>query len=216
MKRVLFTIAAEILGLLVISSGAFAQEKVPVKVKVSEAITGVVVVHVQKDSKSFDVQCNEGTLNCKTLTSGNYLMVELPQGYGMYESKNIEIYKDMDKPASREDRRVLSGGEVAGKRQGLGPRPDISEVSRLAETFLNHFRGGAGGCFRMRLQSFPVAESLCGDAAEERLAGEAVETAGHGNHLGRAYVVSKRRGGALRSFYRDEHWLCRQRVGIEE
>jgi len=78
---------------------ALGQEKVPVKVKSSEVVTGVVIVHVQKDAKAFDLQCNEGAGGCKALQTGNYLMVELPKGYGMYDCKNVEMYRgDADKP----------------------------------------------------------------------------------------------------------------------
>jgi hypothetical protein len=82
---------------------ALSQQKIPVKVKSSEVITGVVVVHVQKDGKSLDLQCNEGAGSCTALSSGSYLMVELPPNYGMYDCKNIEIYKgDPDKPETAE------------------------------------------------------------------------------------------------------------------
>jgi hypothetical protein len=78
---------------------AFAQEKVPVKVKSSVVVTGVVIVHVQKDGKTVDLQCNEGASSCKVLQSGNYLMVELPPNYGLYVCKNVEMYQgDQDKP----------------------------------------------------------------------------------------------------------------------
>ena len=78
---------------------AFAQEKTPVKVKSSEVVTGVVIVHVQKDGKALELQCNEGAGNCKALPSGTYLMVELPKNYGMYDCQNVEIYRgDQDKP----------------------------------------------------------------------------------------------------------------------
>ncbi len=78
---------------------AFVQDKTPVKVKSSEVVTGVVIVHIEKDAKSLELQCNEGAGYCKTLPSGSYLMVELPKNYGMYDCKNVEIYRgDQDKP----------------------------------------------------------------------------------------------------------------------
>ena len=70
---------------------AFAQDKVPVKVKGSEVVTGVVIVHVLKDAKSLDLQCNEGAMNCSKLASGSYLMAQLPENYGMYDCKNVEM-----------------------------------------------------------------------------------------------------------------------------
>ncbi|MGD1215811.1 MAG: hypothetical protein ABR861_12580 [Terriglobales bacterium] len=82
---------------------AFVQERTPVKVKSSEVVTGVVIVHVQKGAKSLELQCNEGMSGCKALPSGNYLMVELPENYGMYDCKNVEIYRgDQDKPEAAE------------------------------------------------------------------------------------------------------------------
>jgi hypothetical protein len=82
---------------------ALALDKTPVKVKSSEVVTGVVVVHVQQEAKSLDLQCNEGAGNCAALHSGNYLMVQLPEHFGMYECKNVEIYRgDADKPEAAE------------------------------------------------------------------------------------------------------------------
>ena len=71
--------------IIIAATPVFSQEKTPVKVKSSEVVTGVVIVHVQKDAKSIELQCNEGAGTCKTLPSGNYLMVELPKNYGMYD-----------------------------------------------------------------------------------------------------------------------------------
>jgi hypothetical protein len=88
---------------LLASAQAFAQEKAPVKVKGSVVVTGVVIVHVQKDGKVLDLQCNEGVASCKVLQSGNYLMAELPPNYGLYDCKNVEIYRgDQDKPEAAE------------------------------------------------------------------------------------------------------------------
>ena len=82
---------------------ALAQEKIPVKVKSSEVVTGVVIVHVQKDAKSFDLQCTHGVGNCTALSSGSYLMVQLPPNFGMYDCKNVELYRgDPDKPEAAE------------------------------------------------------------------------------------------------------------------
>jgi len=82
---------------------AFVQERTPVKVTGSEVVTGVVIVHVQKDGKALELQCNQGVSNCKALSSGSYLMVELPKNYGMYDCKNVEMYRgDQDKPEAAE------------------------------------------------------------------------------------------------------------------
>lgn len=100
MKKTVFLFAV-LIAAFVISTAhqAFAQEKTPVKVKGSEVVTGVVIVHVEKDAKSLDLQCNEGAGTCKALANGNYLMVELPENHGMYDCKNVEMYRgDQDKP----------------------------------------------------------------------------------------------------------------------
>ncbi|MBZ5548985.1 MAG: hypothetical protein LAO22_13690 [Acidobacteriia bacterium] len=92
---------------------AFAQEKTPVKVKGSVVVTGVVIVHIQKNGKSLDLQCNEGTSSCKVLQSGDYLMVELPENYGMYDCKNVEIYRG--DPAKPEDAEKIGAYCLIGK-----------------------------------------------------------------------------------------------------
>jgi len=98
----LFAVLTMVFGILA-TEQAFAQEKTPVKVKSSEVVTGVVIVHIQKDAKALELQCNEGAGFCKALPSGPYLMVELPKNYGMYDCKNVEIYRgDQDKPEAAE------------------------------------------------------------------------------------------------------------------
>jgi len=89
--------------IMLAASQALAQEKAPVKVKSSEVVTGVVIVHVQKGGSALELQCNEGASKCKTLPSGLYLMVELPKNYGLYDCKNVEVYRgDQDKPEEAE------------------------------------------------------------------------------------------------------------------
>jgi hypothetical protein len=88
---------------LVASAQAFAQEKTPVKVKGSVVVTGVVIVHIQKDGKPVDLQCNDGVSSCKALQSGSYLMAELPPNHGLYDCKNVEMYRgNQDKPDAAE------------------------------------------------------------------------------------------------------------------
>jgi hypothetical protein len=104
MKRTVFLLAVLTVAFAILATQpAFAQEKTPVKVKSSEVVTGVVIVHVQKDGKSLELQCNERVTTCKALPGGNYLLVELPKNYGMYDCKNVEIYRgDQDKPEAAE------------------------------------------------------------------------------------------------------------------
>ena len=78
-------------------------QRIPVKVKSSVVVSGVVIVHIKKDKKALDLQCNDGASSCKALQSGNYLMAELPPNYGLYDCKNVEIYRgDQDKPDAAE------------------------------------------------------------------------------------------------------------------
>jgi len=100
MEKTLTLFAMGLIAFILLGSQrAVSQERVAVKVKGSEVVTGVVIVHVQKDGKSLDLQCNEGSTSCKPLTSGSYMMVELPKNYGMYDCKNVEIYQgSQDKP----------------------------------------------------------------------------------------------------------------------
>jgi hypothetical protein len=104
MKKTISIFAVLTAAFVILASvQALAQEKKPVKVKSSEVVTGVVIVHIQKDEKSIDLQCNEGTTTCKALPGGSYLMVELPPNYGMYDCKNVEIYRgDANKPDAAE------------------------------------------------------------------------------------------------------------------
>jgi hypothetical protein len=104
MKRTISLFAVLIVAFFVLATPcALAQDKTPVKVKSSEVVTGVVIVHVQQEAKSLDLQCNEGAGSCTALHSGNYLMVQLPEHFGMYECKNVEIYRgDPGKPQAAE------------------------------------------------------------------------------------------------------------------
>ena len=82
---------------------AFVQDRTPVKVKSSEVVTGVVIVHVEKNAQALELQCNEGVSGCKALPGGSYLMVELPKNYGIYDCKNVEMYRgDQAKPDAAE------------------------------------------------------------------------------------------------------------------
>jgi hypothetical protein len=102
MRKIWFAVWIAVFVILA-TALAFAQEKTPVKVKSSVVVSGVVIVHIQKDGKARDLQCNEGVGSCKVLQSGNYLMAELPPNYGLYECKNVEMYRgDPNKPDEAE------------------------------------------------------------------------------------------------------------------
>lgn len=71
-----------------------AQENSHVTVKGNELNSGVLILSVLKGSKGHQLQCNQGASGCTNLKSGNYLMVELPANFGMYECKNVEVYPE--------------------------------------------------------------------------------------------------------------------------
>ncbi len=79
------------------------QPRVAVTVKRSDVVNGVVVVSILREKKPFQLQCNEGQGNCKALNAGEYSMLELPKNRGMYDCKNVEIYREnKDKPEEPE------------------------------------------------------------------------------------------------------------------
>ena len=100
MKKAISLFTAACAVFLALASGqAFAQEKTPVKVKNSEVVTGVVIVHVQKGKAELELQCNEGAYSCAALPSGDYLMKQLAEHYGLYDCRNVEIYRgNQDNP----------------------------------------------------------------------------------------------------------------------
>jgi len=104
MKRSISLLAVLTAAFIMLASAqAFTQDKASIKVKSSEIVTGVVIVHVVKGGETLELQCNEGAGSCKPLASGNYVMVELPKNYGMYDCRNVEIYRgDQDKPDASE------------------------------------------------------------------------------------------------------------------
>jgi len=69
-----------------------AQEKSNITVRGSELNNGVVIMDVQKASKIYQLQCNQGAPGCTSLQNGNYIMVELPKNFGMYECRDVEVY----------------------------------------------------------------------------------------------------------------------------
>jgi len=102
-KTVISAVALAALFWIIATGQAFAQERTTVRVTGSEVITGVVVVDIVKEGKSLKLQCNQGVHNCKPLKSGGYVMLELPKNYGMYDCKNVEIYReDKDNPEGAE------------------------------------------------------------------------------------------------------------------
>jgi hypothetical protein len=99
-SRFLLTVLG-VISLSLATTSAFAQEKTQIKVKSSEVVTGVVIVDILKDGKSYELQCNHGAYSCASLKSGTYWMVELPPNFGMYVCRDVEVYRiENGKPAS--------------------------------------------------------------------------------------------------------------------
>jgi hypothetical protein len=74
--------------------GVSAQEKSYITVTGSQVNNGVVILDVVKAGKAYRLQCNQGAPACTTLGGGKYLMFELPENFGMYECKDVEIYPE--------------------------------------------------------------------------------------------------------------------------
>jgi hypothetical protein len=96
MKRIVsalcLLIALAVVFLISATERGFAQERVQVKVKRSDVVSGVIVVSILKAGKVADLQCNDGQPGCKALKAGDYWMVQLPKNFGMYDCQNAEIY----------------------------------------------------------------------------------------------------------------------------
>lgn len=71
-----------------------AQEKSYITVRGSELNNGVVILDVVKAGKAYKLQCNQGASGCTMLSDGKYLMVELPEHFGMYECRDVEVYPE--------------------------------------------------------------------------------------------------------------------------
>ena len=86
-----------------------AQVKSHIAVRSSDLNNGVVVMTVQKASKEYQLQCNKDAPSCTTLRNGNYQMVELPIGFGLYDCKDVEVYSEsagMPDNAPEKDKRL--------------------------------------------------------------------------------------------------------------
>ena len=75
-----------------------AQDKLTLTVKDSSITTGVVIVEGQIAGKSVDLQCNEGSPDCKPLKHGTYTVIKLPKNHGMYDCQNVDIFDQTANP----------------------------------------------------------------------------------------------------------------------
>jgi hypothetical protein len=95
MKRILLLIF--ILLFLLLLFGAvetLAQEKSYILVRGSDLNSGVVMVDIVNTGKAYQLQCNLGAPGCAVLKNGKYQMVELPNNFGIYECKDVEVYPE--------------------------------------------------------------------------------------------------------------------------
>ena len=79
-----------------------AQNKSYITVRGSDLNNGVVILDVVKGAKVYRLQCNLGASGCVTLKDGRYQMVELPDNFGMYECRCVEIYPESAADPQRE------------------------------------------------------------------------------------------------------------------
>jgi len=81
---------------------ASAQKKSYITVQGSELNNGVLILSIDKAAKSYRLQCNLGASGCTSLKNGKYLIVELPENFGMYECKCVEVYPESAVDPQRE------------------------------------------------------------------------------------------------------------------
>jgi hypothetical protein len=70
----------------------WAETKTAVTVKSSQVTSGVVLVTVSENGKTFDLQCNDGHPFCQAVKPGEYQMVRLAKNHGMYDCQNVDLY----------------------------------------------------------------------------------------------------------------------------
>jgi hypothetical protein len=71
-----------------------AQEKSNITLRGSELNNGVLILDVLIGSKAYHRQCNQGAPGCTHLKNGNYLRLELPKNFGVYECRDVEAYSE--------------------------------------------------------------------------------------------------------------------------
>ena len=92
MKRLAFFV------LLLAAVALVAQETTVITVSDSTVATGVVIIQGEANGKPAQLQCNQGSPNCKALKPGRYTLVVLPKNRGLYECQNAEVYPEGAKP----------------------------------------------------------------------------------------------------------------------
>ena len=92
MRKIILLFILLALFLVFGAVGAGSQDKSSITVKRNDINNGVVVLDVGRDGKAYQLTCNQGMPQCTSLKNGRYQMVELPNNFGMYECKDVEIY----------------------------------------------------------------------------------------------------------------------------
>jgi hypothetical protein len=87
-----------VVSVILFTSVMWAQEKSQVKVKGSETNNGVVIVTVQENQGTLELQCNKNSAGCEAPVAGPYWMVRLPKNWGMYDCQNVDLYAGTEEP----------------------------------------------------------------------------------------------------------------------
>jgi len=83
-----------VLFLLLAAVDVSAQELSTITVRKSAVNNGVVILNILKAGRAYELQCNQGAPGCTALKSGQYQMIELPENFGMYDCKDVEVYAE--------------------------------------------------------------------------------------------------------------------------
>ncbi len=93
------------------ASAAYAQERSVITVKNSTVSGDAIIVTVQIEGETHDLQCSKSVLLCKAPEPGKYVMVRLPKNRGIYECANVDLYRESDdnEPATKVGQYCLLG-----------------------------------------------------------------------------------------------------------
>jgi hypothetical protein len=94
MKKAQILSTVGIVCVVLLAARGLGQTASKINVTGSEVNHGVVIISVQRNSKSFELHCNEGMTACKALAKGVFTLVELPENWGMYECRDVEVYPE--------------------------------------------------------------------------------------------------------------------------
>jgi len=71
-----------------------AQNKSNITVTGNQLNSGVLILDIARAGKTYRLQCNQGAPWCTALKNDKYEMVELPENFGLYECKCVEVYPE--------------------------------------------------------------------------------------------------------------------------